>query len=64
MDYSRQKTASATFQLMLNTAKLLAEDLNGVLLDANRQVWCLQAENECRRRVQHYNMHLGKAISN
>ena len=64
MDYAKQKTASATFQLMLNTAKLLAEDLNGVLLDANRQAWNLQAENACRRRVQHYNMQIGKAISN
>jgi len=63
MDYSKQKTASATFQLMLNTAKLLAEDLNGVILDANRQTWSLQSENECRRKIQHYNMQMGRMIS-
>jgi len=63
MDFAKQKTASASFQMMLNAAKLLAEDLDGVILDCNRQTWNLQAENECRRRIQHYNMQMGRLIS-
>lgn len=63
MDFAKQKTASASFQMMLNTAKLLAEDLDGVILDNSRQTWCLQAENECRRRIQHYNMQMGRLVS-
>lgn len=63
MDFAKQKTASASFQMMLNTAKLLAEDLDGVILDSARQTWCLQAENECRRRIQHYNMQMGRLVS-
>lgn len=63
MDFSKQKTASAAFQMMLNTAKLLAEDLNGILLDCHRQTWTLQSENESRRRIQQYNMHLGKVVT-
>lgn len=58
MDFSKQKTASATFQLMLNAAKQLAEDLNGILMDSQRQPWSLMAENLCRRRIQQYNIQL------
>jgi cell division protein ZipA len=61
MDFSKQKTASATFQLMLNAAKQLADELDGVLLDAHRQPWNLISENACRRKIQQYNMHFAAA---
>jgi hypothetical protein len=48
--------------MMLNTAKLLAQDLNGDLLDMNRQPWALSVENECRRRLQQYNMQMAKMM--
>lgn len=52
MDYMKQKTASAVFQLMLNTAKSLIDDLDGELKDVHKQSWGIEAEQACRKIIQ------------
>lgn len=60
LDFARQKNAVTMFQLMLNTARGIAQSLDGELRDEQRRVWSLTAEQSIRRRIQQYFMQQSK----
>lgn len=60
LDFAKQKNAVTMFQLMLNTARGIAQSLDGELRDEQRKTWSLTAEQNIRRRIQQYFMQANK----
>lgn len=60
LDFAKQKNAVTMFQLMLNTARGIAQSLDGELRDEQRKTWSLTAEQSIRRRIQQYFMQASK----
>lgn len=60
LDFAKQKNAVTMFQLMLNTARGIAQTLDGELRDEQRRTWSLTAEQSIRRRIQQYFMQASK----
>lgn len=56
LDFGKQKNAVTMFQMMLNTARTVAQSLDGELRDEQRKTWSLTAEQAIRRRIQQYFM--------
>ncbi len=63
LDFAKQKNAVTMFQLMLNTARGIAQALDGELRDEQRKTWSLTAEQSIRRRIQRHFMQTNKSSS-